>query len=67
MKNWQITSRGEPRFVVRIANCSQEHAESVFALVKNSPGCPDDLDLHEVEFLYDPPPRKSWWRKVISG
>lgn len=56
MPNFHLRSRGEPRYVVRLADCSPEHAKTVLEDVTKADGCPNDLELFEVENLYDEPP-----------
>lgn len=67
MPHFLIRSKGESRYTVRVADCTFEHAESVLATVKASPGCPDDLEMVETLNLYDDPLRVPWWRRLTGG
>lgn len=67
MPHFAIRSRGEPRYVIWLADCTVEHAESVFASVTTpSFEGPRDLYLEQAETLHDLP-RRRWWKGLTGG
>lgn len=52
MANFQIRG-ADPTWVVRLANTTSEHAQSVLAQLEQDSSVPSGLHMKEVENLYD--------------
>lgn len=46
MACWLVKSRSNAEYVVRVGDCSREHAESVLRDLTEHPQTPSDLELH---------------------
>lgn len=65
MSEYLITSGAEPRFNVRLGDCSLEHAESVLTQLLAETSVPNDLTLTDLtpppEPAPEPPAVKRTW------
>jgi len=59
--NFVIVSRSDGRYRVRVADCTREHAQSVYDQLLVEATFASDIDLIEE----DAPPRPSWWRRLL--
>lgn len=48
MGYWTITSKREPQYMVRLGDCDQTHAQSVYDQLVVEPTFPSDLTLTSV-------------------
>jgi hypothetical protein len=69
VRHWIITApdTGNDKWAVRLANCDEAHATSVFEQLQADASVPDALVLTEVENLYDEPPHRSFLRTLIRA
>lgn len=67
MPHFAIRSRGDSRYAIWLADCTQEHAESVLLSVSQPAFTgPRDLYLEQAETLHDLP-KRSWWKGLTRG
>lgn len=65
MPDFYVRSRKlNPRFNVRLADCTEAHAQSVVDQLNADTSAPDDL--YYVEQPEPPPARRSWWRRFLN-
>lgn len=56
MPHYHIRSKSEAKYVVRVADCTPHHAQSVLHSLEGNPEVASDLELVEVKDLYDDQP-----------
>lgn len=71
MPEYIVTSASEPRFSVRIGECTPEHADSVLRQLLIEPTVPSDLTLTDLtpapEPQVEPEPVKRSWSDRLLG
>lgn len=57
--DWLISSASVPDFRLLLADCTQEHAESVRSTVANDSNCPSDASLEPIASATHPPVKET--------